>query len=393
MRAVQTMVIAMMLCACSGLTLMAQQAPQQERVQGQNMAKPQYRDLPAPDRSRNGGPSLNKLNRFKLLSPQEVLTDMFNAVDKLWLQDGYEQAVALDFRADVEAQLPVPRTTRNVSGEGSLDMDFRVEGVSAPNGSYRMDVEGGFGALQLINDGRRFLLASEDFKSYADRPIRKRNENANLNNYRSYMRRYLGKMRSDIMDSGRWRMVYLGEGESEGHGVHVVRVYQPTGTLRTNKKAPVSLDKMWTFWQEGAYEIWIHKQVKLPMVVFYSNPEDNIFANFRFDYDSDWLPQRISYVNNSTGASGRGDVVMSFDDARLLTGLSLKYDGDNGISLNLNATLDFLEAVEADAFRVIPPFGHRKINMDHLKLMVMTQISGHLLKLKRHGINLKNFKF
>jgi hypothetical protein len=371
----------------------AQTQSPQAKPQAQQSSKPQHHNLPAPDRSRNGGPSLNKLNRFKLVSPQEVLSDMFNAVDKVWISDAYEQSVAVDFRADVEAQLPVPRSTRNINGEGNLDMDFRLEGVAAPNGRYRMDVEGGFGELLLINDARRFLLASTDFKSFADRPIRKRQQNANLTNYRSYLRRYMGKMRSDIMESGRWRMAYLGEGESDGHKIHVVRVYQPTANLRNNKKAPVSLDKLWTFWQAGAYEIWIHRQVKLPMAVFYSNPEDNIYANFRFDYDGDWLPQRISYVNNSTGASGSGDLVLNFDDANLLTGMNLKYFGENGIAIEFAASLDFLENVDADTFRVIPPFGHRKLNMDHLKLMVMTQISGHLLKLKRHGINLKNFKF
>jgi len=128
-------------------------------------------------------------------------------------------------------------------------------------------------------------------------------------------------------------------------------------------------------------------------VIFYTNVDDNIFSNMRFSYDNNLRPTRITYNNNAPDQEGDGDVIFTFDRDGMLSGLSLKFDGKRGISLRLDATLAFGVDAPADAFRAIPPFGYRKINRDHLKLMVLTQISGGLLKLKKHGVNLRNFKF
>ena len=153
------------------------------------------------------------------------------------------------------------------------------------------------------------------------------------------------------------------------------------------------LNKMWTFWHDGGYEIWLYENNYLPAVVFYTNAQDNIAAHFSIDYDRDWLPLRLNFQNNTYGAEGRGDVVFDFDSQKLLKGLSLRFDGVKGVSLRLDASLLFGGEPGPESFRVIPPFGFRKLNRDHLKLMILTQISGGLLKLKKYGINIKNFKF
>ena len=349
------------------------------------------------DRARRGGPAVQDLKREQALSPHMLLSNMFDAMEKIWVPNVYGEHKSVEFRLREDADLPARAVSRRVptadTGE-QIDFNLDLEGVAAPNGRYRMELEGGLGEVEMVHDLRRSLVASQTFRAFSDTPKRGRSDNAGLRNYRSYLLRHLNAMKNQVLNSGNYRSVYAGTGMHMGKEVHVIRLYKPLSKARKPLgKKPIPLRKMWTFWHEGGYEIWLHHGSFLPAVVFYTNVDDNVFANFSIDYTREWLPFRIDFTNNSVNAEGRGDIVLDFASDRTLRGFSLRFDGNHGVSLRADATLDFEGAPASDAFRILPPFGFRKMNRDHLKLMIMTEISGGLLKLKKHGINFKNFKF
>jgi len=344
-------------------------------------------------RAYKGGPVMKDARAHPGVSAQKVLDDMFKTIEQHWLVDAYQQARYLNFRATINADLPARSVDRRLDSDESVDFNVRLDGVSAPNGRYRIKLDGGLGDVEMTGDDKRSFLASQDFKSFADTPVRVRSANANLDNYRSYLLRYVGRLKAQIFDGGAYRTSYAGTGTHEGRQVDVVQIYKPRIGKPADSRRPMALEKFWTFWHDGGYELWIDKITKLPVVVFYTNADDNVFANFSIDYDRQYRPSRITFVNNTVDAEGSGDLVLSFDSDGLLRSFNLKFEGANGISLRFDATLDFIAETAADAFRVVVPFGYRKINRDHLKLMILTQLSGGLLKLKKHGVNIRNFKF
>lgn len=355
-------------------------------------------------RAYKNGPSIDT-KRQAGVTPHEVLISMFDAMEKQWIVPAYANAKSVEYRGEVRAELPeqvVKTQVRNRAAREAaraVEFDTRIEGVAAPNGHYRMEMLGDLGRVNITEDHRRTLVASDDFKSFSDTPKRSRSKDANLNSYQSYLMRHLGQLRANVLESGQWRTLYRGTGTYDGRDVDVIRIYKNRPLARNNeadkpnRRKPIQMRKLWTFWQDGSYEIWVYKVSKLPAVIFYTNTDDRIFANMDFIYNRDWLPTRIDFRNNSVEADGRGDVIFTYDDQKMLSGISFNFDGEKGVSIRLDTTLRFLNLVERDAFRAIPPFGYRKINKDHLKIMIMTQVSGGLLKLRKHGINFRNFKF
>lgn len=350
---------------------------------------------PPPEQAHKGGPAI-KANRELGVTPNEVLAGMFGAMQQKWFGPVYEKAKFLEYRLDLSAQLPAKvtkvRGAAAVASGGTIDFDIDVDGVAQPNGQYRNLLKGNLGDVMISKDARRTLISSDDFKSFSDTPNRSRDANANLTNWRSYFLKNLNAMRAKVLDSGTYKLVYKGTGIHQGQVVDLVQVYKPD-KAPLNHKQPINLKKIWTFWQDGGYEVWVYRDSKLPAAVFYTNSPDYIYANLTIDYDKEWRPKRIAYNNNSVEQEGSGDLVVTFDRQGMISGFSLKYDGSRNISLRISATMAFRESGPLDAFRTSPPIGYRKVNRDHLKLMILTQVSGGLLDLKKHGVNLRNFKF
>lgn len=344
------------------------------------------------------GPSAESVSRHPGVIPHEVLSDMFIAVEKHWLPEAYEGAGKVDFRAEVSADLPpqaLDKRAGKVVESESMSFSLTADGVSAPDGRYRMKVTGDFGEIDMINNHKSRYLAGHDFRMFADSPIRNRQSGANLSNYRSWARQHVRGLREALIGNGSYRTVYLGSGTYEGRLVDLVSIYKPRPVREdlNGKKQPIQMNKIWTFWQEGGYEVWVDRENHMPVAIFYTNTQDNIFANLAFHYNEDLRPTKIVIINNSPKADGFGEILLTYDEQGLLSGGSLSYNGNNGISLRLDASLLFDSLANEDAFRVFPPFGFKKVNRDHLQLLLLTRISGGLLKLKKYGVNLQNFKF
>ncbi len=247
--------------------------------------------------TRRGGPDAGDLTRKNDVNPFHLLVDMFASMEKFWFPPAYEKAGQVDLRLRLDADLPISAVSRRKTNE-TIDFKIELEGIATPNGRHNLKLSGGLGEVDLVDDKRRSMVASKSFKSFSDTPHRARAKGANLTNYRSYVLRHLGRMKSQMLDSGTYRQVYVGTGSYQNKSVHIVRVYKPLKKRSgLNGKRPVPLKKMWTFWHDGGYELWLYEGTNLPAVVFYTNNDDNIFANFNIDYDKNWLYRALGTVD------------------------------------------------------------------------------------------------
>lgn len=376
------------------LMLLPWQGPDAVEKETEPATRPMPSSSDSRGRAHRNAPVAHDFARKPGVNAYETLVAMFDGIEKYWFVDGYERAGSLRSDARLTATLPPPRVAQRVNGAGTFSFDVDVEGLFTPGGEYRLDLEGDLGEVELVKNRVRRYMASADFQMYSDSPNRARSRGANLRNYLSFFRRHMGALRAQMLDSGQYRYVYGGTGNFEGRLVHQVRVYKPAARdLANQTKGPVPMSHFWNFWKEGGYELWIYADTNLPATLVYSNTEDNIYANLTFRYNREHLPTSVVINNNSIGAEGTGELRLTYDGNRMVDGLDLRFDSDGGISLELSASLLFGARLEKDAFRVLPTFGYKKVNRDVLKLMVMTKISGGLLRLKQYGVNIKNFNF
>ncbi|PIE89936.1 MAG: hypothetical protein CR997_08975 [Acidobacteria bacterium] len=342
-------------------------------------------------RSKINGPVLNDSNYQPHKSGHALLKECLEAVKKRWLPMEYQKSRAVELNMDMNLNVRPPRETGLTE---RMELDISVEGVAMPNEQYKLKVNGKIGEIDLIKSRTRRMTVYHTGNSFSDQPL-PRNDNANINNYRSYALRHLGQMSDVLLNKGGYRIKYLGSGNYQGQLIDRIGLSKASSRKgkRKTQKAPVPMNRIWTFWQTGQYEVWIYQGSKLPAAVFYANPDDHIYANFTIDYNQSFLPDLFVLQNNSTGFEGRTEIRLHYTRKGLLELVSFEFHTSDGHQMHFNARLRFLQEAEDGLISGIPPFGYQKINQDHLKLLLMTQTAGNLLNLKQHGLKLKNFKF
>ncbi|MCB1044175.1 MAG: hypothetical protein KDC35_14630 [Acidobacteria bacterium] len=345
-----------------------------------------------PSRAHQNGPIVHEVSRLPDHNAFDIISKAFQAIGNQLIGDGYANKSLLEVHGLMDFDMPVQAIDQSAKSDAQVQFDVRLEGEITPNGMYRYQFQGGLGDIFMIRNQTIQATVSHEFKTYADQPLRTRNENANLQSFQSLILKKLGQVKSQILDSGHYRFVYGGTGYYAGRIVHVVRIFKPTYN-QAPKKGPIPIQKLWTFWYDGGYEVWIYADNYLPAALFYTNIDDNIYANINIDYDREHLPRRMEIHNNSVGFDGAGELVLDFDAQRVLKSLRLRFDSQKGHDLMMDFDLTFSQNADPQRFKVLPPFGYRKVNRDHLKLLLTTKIAGEILNLKQHGVNIKNFKF
>ncbi len=343
-------------------------------------------------RAHHNGPLAHDVNMRPEYNALELISRCFDEIGSQLIGSGYADSATLEVRGNLDVELPLKAVDARLNSPDKVDFSLNIDGVTAPNGHYRYQVEGGLGDTFVARNQKMELTVSHEFKSYAGKVIRTRNENANLTSFQSLALKKISQMKTQILESGKYRFVYGGTGVHDGREIHVVRIFKPTRGKQA-KKGPIPIQKLWTFWYDGGYELWIYADNYLPAALFYTSVDDNIFANMTIDYDREHLPKRIAIQNNSVGFDGQGELLLDYTADRVLRGLRLTFDSQKGHSIRMDLALDFLKGYDSDKFKILPPFGYKKVNRDHLKLLITTQIAGGLLQLKQHGVNIKNFKF
>lgn len=337
------------------------------------------------------GPVAHDFQYSQDVSPHQVLRQMVDAMEHRWVVAAYGQARSIFVTAAIDFDLPgAGKNAKSAAPIRSVHLD--LTGQAAPDGRYRYKIEGDFGDLEIARDHRRSLTVSHDYRAFSDQPMMARLPTANLASFRSYALKIWRDFKAPLFDSGIYRVAYGGSANFEGRLIHVIRVFKPPKRT-THQQGPIPIQRMWTFWRDGAYEIWVFQDTLMPAAVFFTGVEDNVFANLRFSYDQEAMPVRIDIENNSPGFEGRGSIVFHFDRDQVLKEMRLDFSSDQGHDVRLDARVGFASIDPEDDLRLIPPFGYQKVNQEHLKLLVSTQLAGSLLNLKKNGINLRNFKF
>lgn len=341
------------------------------------------------------GPRVHDVARFSDHSARNILMAMFKALEAKLILPAYEASDLAEIRASLSFDLPAHSLDPRLKSDASVEFGVHVDGHYTPTGAYLYDVEGDLGDLVVGKTPRRQMTISHDFKAFSDTPQRSRSRGANLQSFRSYALRHLGAVRVKLLDSGLYKIRYEGTGIFGGRQVEILRIYKPgqRKTATKDHQAPMPVRRMWTFWQDGGYELWVYLDNHMPAALFYTNVDDNIFANLTFDYDPNHMPRRIALKNNSVGFEGQSEIQLDFDTQGLLRGFSINFEGFDGQVVRGDADIVFTRMQDTSMFRMLPPLGYKKTNKDHLKMLLTTQIAGGLLQLKQHGVNIRNFKF
>lgn len=337
--------------------------------------------------SHRNGPTLNDTAHYTELAPYEIIQAMFGAMREIWIRPAYKEANQVKLRGNLEAQLP-PRHPQ--AGQQEMSFDTALEGDYRTDGSYLYDFRGSLGEGSLLRSPSRSMTISHTIRAFADQPQYARPSGARYNNFHSWLLGLLGPMEQQILESGVYRYAYGGSGNYEGRLVHLVRIYKPLKPGPAGR-GPMPLKRLWTFWHDGGYEVWIYADNYLPAAFFYTNGPDLIHAWITFHYNKPTLPHAISFQNNSTGFEGKGEFQLGYGAEGLIESVRFQFSGERGQRILLDCSLDFSK--EDEALKALPPFGYQKVNADHLRLLLTTQMTGSLLQLRKYGLNIKNFKF
>ena len=368
------------------LTGLMQQKPVQAVTPQQNQGS----QIPkiSTSRAQLNGPVYNDPNYQPQKSGHTLFTECLDAIKKKWLPMTYQSAKAVELDVDLKLNVKPPRETGLTD---YMEFEVQLDGVALPNERYNLKVTGDVGNMELIRSQTRKLMIYHSGKGFADQTL-PRGKHSNIDSYRSYALRHLGVLSDQILKNGGYRLKYLGSGNYKGQLIDRISISKIVKRKR-NRKGPIPMSHLWTFWQSGKYEVWIFQGSKFPAAVFYSNPEDHIYANFTIDYNEQLLPELFVLQNNSSGFEGHTEIRFDFDENRLLELVSFRFHTSEGHQMSFDARLNFLKEVEDGLISGIPPFGYQKMNQDHLKILVMAQMAGNLLNLRQHGLKLKNFKF
>jgi len=345
------------------------------------------------NRARLNGPVFHDAIFQKEKSGHTLFLECMEAIRKHWIVDAYKGAQAAQIDMDMKLRIQPPRQIAHLNGE-PLQFQVDLSGIALPSGLYRFELLGELGHMDLIRSPSRKMTVLHSGQSFADQPL-PRSPNANLQNFYSFAMRYLGKLQTQVTGGAGYRLKYVGSGNMEGQLIDRISIakVRKRKANRPRKKQPVPMNKIWTFWQDGQYEIWLYQSTKLPAAVFYSNPEDHIYANIRFLSGADGLPNTLIFQNNSAGFQGHSEIELLFHPNHTVQQVTFSMRTTQGHDVSFQAEISYQDQFDPRFFQAIPPFGYQKMNPDHQKLLILAQVAGQLLNLQNHGLQLKNFKF
>lgn len=339
-------------------------------------------------RSRLNGPAMNDPVFQSEKSGFAIFSECVKNIQQRWVPMAYQEARAVELDVHLKMKIQPPR---GLSQLGPQEFSVNLSGLALPNEQYHLKLKGELGEMDLVRSATKKMLVYHPGKSISDQ-IMPRGQNANLQSFRSYALRYLGLLQTQVLTQGGYRLKYVGSGNYQGQLIDRISIAKPA-VKRKNKEQPVPMNRLWTFWQEGQYELWIFQGSHLPAAIFYSNTDDNIYANITFSYNSRLLPSLIMLQNNSSGFEGGSEIQITYSPDNTLQRIAFYIHTSDGHDLSFDAQLAFSSLYEERRLIGIPPFGYQKMNPDHQKLLIIAQFAGNLLNLKQHGLKLKNFKF
>ncbi len=326
--------------------------------------------------------------------PQQLIRSMFDAVDQHMFASGYDNKPMADVSGSLSVTTP-PVTVSKKLQHLATDISFSVSftGPLLPDRTFRFEFGGELGQFTLAQSGTREILYSDDFNAYA---MSTKGSRGGARSFASFFRHYTNSIRADILTSGRWSFELHEDVVFAGEKCHVVTVSTrfKEEDRRKARARVQKIDELLTFWKRGRVTFTIRQSDFMPMKIEYDNPVQNIRSELFFTYPSGQSrPVRADVSGNSGGIQGSGELMLDYDTAGAIRSVSFRFDNQLGQMFSGDLTLNYRSDADPSAISFMPPMGAQRMHKDNLKLLMLTNVAGSLLRMQQAGINIKTLSF
>ncbi|NOZ14153.1 MAG: hypothetical protein GXO69_11020 [Acidobacteria bacterium] len=326
--------------------------------------------------------------------PQILLNKMFHALEQNIFAVGYRNKKQMAVSGNISMTTPPSTVSRKLQMiNTNLSFSFAMDGIILPDGRCKLDFSGDMGDATLAKTARREILYSTDFNAYS---VTNAIGISHATNFYTYFIRKLNSIRSDFLNSGRWSFQLGNEVVYGADKCYTVTVATPfkKGARRKARARVQKLDELITFWKRGKITFTIRKKDFMPVRIIYENPEENIQSEITFTYDNNnHRPIRLDVSGTAANVAGSGQASVSYSPTGEFSSVALQFDNALGQSLSLNLSLNFSKSADMSALSFLPPMDAQRMAKQNLKLLMLTNIAGSLLRMQQAGINIKTIKF
>ncbi len=326
--------------------------------------------------------------------PQSLLKKMFQAVEHNVFATGYRNKKQMAVSGNVSMTTPLSTVSRKLQMiNTNLSFAFSMDGIVLPDGCCRLNFSGDMGDATLAKTARKEIFYSTDFNAYS---VTNATGISHATNFYTYFIRKLNSIRSDFLNSGRWSFQLGNEVVYGADKCYTVTVATPfkKGVRRKARARVQKLDELITFWKRGKITFTIRKKDFMPVQIVYENPEENIQSEIALSYNNkNHRPIRLDVSGVAANVAGSGQASVSYSPSGEFDSVSLQFDNALGQSFSLSLNLNFSKSVDASTLNFLPPMDAQRMAKQNLKLLMLTNIAGSLLRMQQAGINIKTIKF
>jgi len=327
------------------------------------------------------------------ITPSVVLTKMFNSVKKNVFGKEYENRKSLQLDGSLSVNTPLStlsKKLKNINESASFSVNF--SGTYLPNGEKKIDLSGDLGDIILSFRKGKNIIYSEDFEAYS---LNRKGASSNLSNFRSFFNAKLNEIKNDMLNSGRWS---LSINKSVVYGSDscfklTASTYIREENRRSARSRSQNFDDLITFWKRGTVVFFVRKSDYMPVKIEYENPIENIKSELVFAYGKNSKPIGVNVSGDAAGVFGSGEMAISYLEDGVMQSMSLDFSNQLNQAFSFSLSFNFQKNINKDSIMFIPPFGTQKMRQENLKLLILTNVAGTLLRMQQAGIKIKTLKF
>ena len=325
-------------------------------------------------------------------SPQSILAEMFKSIEKNWFPAKYSKFKSLELSGDMSITVPYSSVSRRLKFvQGDLSFSFNFDGVLQPSGVCKFNLQGDFGNVVYCVMPSKTITYSEDFNAYSLSD----SQTTNLNNFKSYFITKINALKDNFM-SGRWNYQIQYNVVLGGDKCFKITAFTPErkkeGERRNRRSNVIKLKDLLTFYKKGKVVFFIRKKDFLPLRIEYSNTEQNIDSTITFFYGNQKQPASMYIEGTAANVSGRGDASIGYGNG-ILSYIQISFSNALNQSYTFSANFNFKPNVDKTEFIFLPPADAKAMGRENLKLLILSNIAGTLLRMQQAGINIKTLKF
>ena len=323
-------------------------------------------------------------------NPQKIVADMFSSIQKNWFPSVYSRFGACELSGDMSITVPYSNISRKLKYvSGDLSFAFSFSGVFKPSGECKFDLSGDFGNVVYCVTSSKTVTYSEDFNSYSISDSRV----SNLNNFKSFFIKKINELKNNF-SSSRWNYQMETNVVIGGENCYKITAFTPEkeGARRNARSNVIKLSELLSFYKKGKVVFFVRKKDLLPVRIEYSNKEQNIDSTITFFYGNEKQPASMYVEGTAANVSGRGDASIGYNN-KVLSYIQISFSNALNQSFNFSANFNFKPKAEKSELMFLPPADAQAMGKENLKLLILSNIAGTLLRMQQAGINIKTLKF